>query len=149
MANRFQKFQVYRDEDKHECNLNAVRVNALLSSQSLLLVSSAILYSSQTALQKKPVLLTIAVLGLAVSILAYNAIRIGCRVLHKWHDLGMKLIQEDNDAGPGNEELKGCYLDRNQPDKDHIWSVDRFSKGMAVLFCAFWISAFVWLAVTL
>jgi hypothetical protein len=145
---RLQRFQIYREEDKHECNLMAIRVNALLTSQSFFLVASAILYSN-AIFGKKPVLISIAALGFLTCALCFQAIRIGCRVLGRWHALGNRLIHEDKTGtseDPGGQ-LVDCHLGREQPDADHEWSVDKFGLGLAGLLCVFWAAAIIWLAV--
>lgn len=144
MASRLERFQLYRDEDKHECNLISLRVSALLTSQSLFLTASAILYSN-AIFGKKTVLISIAILALSTSALALNEIWIGCRVLSKWHELGRRLIAEDRQSH-SDAELEGCYIERDRHDLS-FKSVDRFSIGLAGFFCLFWIATIGWLAV--
>ncbi len=143
MSSRLDKFRLYREEDKHECNLISLRVGALLTSQSLFLTASAILYSNPVW-GKKAVLIAIAILALLTSSLALNEIRIGCRVLSKWHELGRQLIAEDRQAHP-HSELEGCFIERT-PDDLSFKSVDRFGIGLAGLFCLFWAIAVAWLS---
>ncbi|MBC7815923.1 MAG: hypothetical protein IAG10_03380 [Planctomycetaceae bacterium] len=88
MATPLEKFQFYRDEDKHECNLIAARINAFLTSQSLLLTAAAILFSglkNPPAGEQRLILLPIAGVAIVAAILAEIAIWIGCDVLRQWH----------------------------------------------------------------
>jgi hypothetical protein len=141
MEPKLPQFQFYRDEDKHECNLIAIRVNALLTSQSLLLAAAAVLYATN-GIEKKMPLIVIALLRFFTSALALIAIWIGCRVLSEWHRFGNTLIEADEQTAEKviaryylTREIKdGAYsriVRRKQPDRRHFWSVTFFSIGMA------------------
>lgn len=149
MATPLEKFQFYRDEDKHECNLIAARINAFLTSQSLLLTASAILFSglkNAPAGEQRLVLLPIAGVAIVAATLAEIAIWIGCDVLRQWHRHGTALIADQSNHAPNADNIDGCYLvSRNQPDLKqhqpdlrHRLSVDVFCIGLPVIFIVFW-----------
>ena len=63
-------------------------------------------------------------------------------MIKKWHDYRKMLLKEDSNT----KELEGLHLGREMPDRDHLWSIDRFGKGLCWAFIGFWI---LWLATNL
>jgi hypothetical protein len=138
MATSLEKFQIYREEDKHECNLLSTRINALLTSQSLFLAAAAVLYSMSQAREGEHRLLLalLAFIGLAATVLTGIAILIGCRVLRRWHEHGSKLLLNEG----YKNDIDGCYLkDRKQPDLGHKVSIEIFGISLPLIFAVFWL----------
>ena len=136
----FQQFQLFRDEDKHECNLISARINALLTSQSLLLAGALVLYSEFKTLGKEQIfiVIVIAVLGLITSLLSGIAIFGGCKVLRAWHKYSKKI--------QGLEQLEDSVVrTRNMPDVWHIVGMEVFSIGMPIVFVVFWITVLIFI----
>jgi len=84
-------------------------------------------------------MVVIGKVALAVCILSFVALAIGCRILRKWHRHGERLIKEDKGRPP--PELMHLHLDRDQPDWHHTVSMDVFVLGLCSVFIAFWIFA--------
>jgi len=126
------RFQAYRDEDKHECNLLSNRVNALVTSQSLFAAGAAALYIGGN---HKVEILFVAIAALVMNMIASFGIVIGCRVLTEWHRHGQALIARDEGG-----LLLGYRLARRvQPDWQHIVSMNLFSIGLPAVFGVVWL----------
>jgi hypothetical protein len=162
VATRLEKFEIYRGEDRHECNLLSMRVNALLTSQSFFLIAWVILYTNVLNLKNSDaqkvhlddagnLLRAIALVAILTALLIGAAIVIGCCVIRKWHDHGRALALETHSGG--DDDIDGCYLKTrglHQPDEtrwyrrmlfrdwQHALSIDLLGLVLPLSFVIFW-----------
>jgi hypothetical protein len=127
------EYKVYRAEDKHECDLLSARVNALLTSQSLLVTASAILYANGKVVPGR----VVAIFGMFFCFVVCLAICMSCAVLRRWHEHGKQLVQDNGTA------LKNYHYGRKQPDIGHFLSIEFFGIGLSLGFLVLWIVALV------
>lgn len=127
------QFQMYREEDRHECNLIASRFNVLLYSESVLAAVGGFLYEKD----HYGALLVTAALAFLLSGMTCIAIFIGCRVLAAWHQHGTMLIDA---VGKEDGPLDRYFLaGRNKmPDIQHKVSIDYFSCSVPIVFGVAW-----------
>lgn len=139
---RLKQFEMYRNEDKHECTLTAQRLMALLASQALLAAAAAAAVKSGLehpdaglGEHAKAIVLGIGILAMVLAMSATIAISIGCCVLRLWHDHGRELLAVDKKS---ENFLRGFHLNRVQPDLGHLVSIDFFSEFTPFAISAAW-----------
>lgn len=131
-----EKWQAYREEDKHECDLLSTRINALLTSQTFMLATAAVVYSVKLE-GRKALLMLLAFAGFLTVVLTGVAICQGCRVVRAWHKFSEDLLRDPE----LKSKVEGCYLHcrRPMPDGVHIWSIEVFGAGLSILFGVLWL----------
>jgi hypothetical protein len=147
---RLKQFEIYRSEDKHECTLLSQRITAFLTSQSFLVVATGAVYANLYLKQDPthtgpvpavadpiPIVTFIALFAIALAIIAFTAIVIGCLVLRRWHQFGARLVAMDKRRG--EDFLKGFHFNRKQADWAHFFSMDVFNTAIPFVFLTGWI----------
>jgi hypothetical protein len=139
--NLIDRWNAYRTEDAHEVNLYAIRVNAMLTCQGVLV--AAVAFMGDKDAWTRCLALGVAFLGLRTCYLSLRAIKAGCTVMDMWHKRGRELLGENEKAD--NRPLDGLHLEREQPDFLHRRSIDEFGVGMGSAFYVFWLATIGWL----
>lgn len=134
------KYKVQLSRHDHEWSILISRVQALLTSQSLLATGAALLVTSDESPSYK--LAFFSAIGLSLSFFASIAIAINCNVIRKWHRQIRTLIDNTTDKATGLGQLDGYYMPRRQPDGFHTVSVDVMSVGLCLITGVAWIVTF-------
>jgi hypothetical protein len=131
---KWELFQYYRSEIKHEHSLLMGRTTWYITCQSFLITVYAITYSNY----KHPNWfsnLLLPILAILISFLAYSMIKGATKTIKMWRELQDKLIRE-------NQDLEGILIDRRneKTEKDDIHSQALwFPQFITIIFAITWL----------
>lgn len=128
------KFQAQMAGHNQEWALLISRVQAFLTSQSLLATGAALLITSVGDHFSK--IIFFCLVGLVMAIFSSIAIAINCKIIRRWHIQIQKHIEKNKNV------LDGYFMPRRQPDFFHLVSTDILNIGLCLFVGASWMIAF-------
>ena len=139
-----ERLKFYREEIRHEFTLLSTRSVILVTCQSFLVVPLAILNTASPFGEVFPLVVVVALLGMATAGLILEPITTAHRAIGQWLGKQRRLLRESaalESLRGERDEIEGVELDVRR-DLDHQRSL-AFSRWAPWLFILFWACALV------